>query len=363
MSIPVGRTDSMDVLIVDDSRSSAAAIALALEQIQGLKVEVCLDPIEGMRRCLAHQFDLVLIDYMMPKMNGIEVIQLLRGSEGYALIPIVMITSSIDQDVRIKAIEIGATDFLTKPFDKVEMQARVRNLLALRLAQVELSDRARQLLSQVEAATDHLVKREEEVIWRLARAIEYRDGTTGEHISRVATISKLIALGLGLDEKRAHIIYLAAPLHDIGKIGVSDFILQKPGKLSDEEMAVMRDHVRIGCHILENGTSDLIRVARQIAGAHHERWDGTGYPAGLAGPDIPLEGRIVAVADVFDALCSERPYKKAWPVEEAYAEILANSGTHFDPRCVEAFKAQWSHIAAVMHGGGDGPSDAAGVAA
>ena len=342
----------MEVLIVDDSRSSAAAIALALEQIQGLRVEVCLDPIEAMRRCLSHQFDLVLVDYLMPKMNGIEVIQLLRNSDNYSLIPIVMITSSMDQDIRIKAIEVGATDFLTKPFDKVEMQARVRNLLALRLAQVELSDRARQLLSQVEAATAHLVKREEEVIWRLARAIEYRDGTTGEHISRVATISKLIALGLGLDEARAHIIYLAAPLHDIGKIGVSDLILQKPGRLTDDELSVMREHVRIGCHILENGTSDLIRVAQQITGAHHERWDGKGYPAGLAGEAIPVEGRIVAVADVFDALCSERPYKKAWPIEDAYTEILANSGTHFDPRCVEAFKAQWHHIVAVMQGDG-----------
>lgn len=353
----------MEILIVDDSRSSAAAIALALEQIQDLKVEVCLDPVEGMRRCLSRQFDLVLIDYMMPKMNGIEVIEQLRSTDNYALIPIIMITSSIDQDIRIRAIEVGATDFLTKPFDKVEMQARVRNLLALRLAQIELSDRACQLLSQVEAATDHLVRREEEVIWRLARAIEYRDGTTGEHISRVATISKLIALGLGLDEERAHILYLAAPLHDIGKIGVSDLILQKPGKLSDEEMAVMREHVRIGCHILENGSSDLIRVAQQIAGAHHERWDGKGYPEGLSGDEIPIEGRIVAVADVFDALCSERPYKKAWPVEDAYAEILASSGTHFDPRCVEAFKAQWEQIVAVMHDENQTSDDAAIVAA
>ena len=338
----------MDVLIVDDSRSSAAAIALMLEQIPGIGIEVCLDPLEAVKRCFARQFDLLLVDYMMPNLNGIELIERLRASENYSLVPVIMITSSVDQEIRLKAIEVGATDFLTKPFDRIELQARARNLLALRQAQLQLADRARQLLSRVEAATQHLVRREEEVIWRLARAIEYRDGTTGEHISRVAMMSQLIAEGLGLSEEQARIIYLAAPLHDIGKIGVSDLILQKPGRLTPDELAVMRRHVDIGCHILADGSSDLIRVASLIAGAHHERWDGQGYPAGLAGEAIPLEGRIVAVADVFDALCSERPYKKAWPVEDAYNEIVAGSGSHFDPRCVEAFQAKWPQIRALL---------------
>ena len=319
-----------------------------LQHVPEVVAEVCLDPEAAVKRCFARQFDLVLVDYMMPKIDGIEFIEILRRSTGYSLVPIIMITSNGEQSIRLRAIEVGATDFLTKPFDSVEMQARVRNLLALRKAQLELSDRALLLSAQVEAATLHLVAREEELIWRLARAIEYRDGSTGEHISRVAAISRLIALGLGFDEARARILYLAAPLHDIGKIGVSDLILQKPGRLNDEEMGLMRKHVKIGCHILEDGSSDLIHVAALIAGAHHERWDGLGYPSGLAGDAIPIEGRIVAVADVFDALCSERPYKQAWPIERARAEIVASAGSHFDPACVAAFEAQWSRIEAVM---------------
>ena len=325
-----------------------------LEKIEGLTVEVCLDPEAAMQRCFVAQFDLVLVDYLMPKMDGIRFIELLRRSTSYALVPVIMITSSDGQDIRLSAIEVGATDFLTKPFDSIELVARVRNLLALRQAQLELADKAALLASQVDAATRHLAQREEEVIWRLARAIEYRDGTTGEHVSRVATISRLIAEGLGLSEEQGRIIYLAAPLHDIGKIGVSDTILQKPGKLDPEEFAIMRRHVEFGCHILEDGTSDLIRVAAIIAGAHHERWDGKGYPHGLAGEDIPLEGRIVAVADVFDALCCERPYKAAWPIEKAHAEILACGGSHFDPRCVEAFVEKWPQIEAVMRAGNVG---------
>jgi putative two-component system response regulator len=336
------------VLAIDDSRSIAAAIARVIADSEACEVEYCIDPVDAVALCARRQFDMVLVDYVMPKMNGIEVVQALRASDAYKLVPIIMITSDIDSKLRLRSIEAGATDFLNKPFDWIELQARVRNLLALRRAQLDLADRARLLASQVDAATRHLVEREEELIWRLARAIEYRDGTTGEHISRVATISNLIARALGLDDTRARNIYLAAPLHDIGKIGVSDLILQKPGRLTAEEMATMRRHVAIGCHILDNGSSDLIRVAALIAGAHHERWDGQGYPHGLAGEDIPIEGRIVAVADVFDALCSARPYKDAWPIETARAEIHACAGSHFDPQCVDAFERQWPLIRQVM---------------
>ena len=188
------------------------------------------------------------------------------------------------------------------------------------------------------------------MIWRLARAIEYRDGDTGEHVSRVAQISQLIANGVGLGPERCRTIYLAAPLHDIGKIAIADAILGKPGKLTPEEIAMMREHVTIGARILENGSSDLIRTAELIAQSHHERWDGAGYPDRLSGTDIPLEARIVAIADVFDALCSERPYKSAWPIEKAYAEIIACSGTHFDPVCVAAFREKWPEILVIMQG-------------
>lgn len=340
----------MKVLAIDDSRSIAAAIAEVLGNNMDVDADYCTDPVAAVDRCGREQFDIVLVDYVMPRMNGIEVMEALRSSDAYKLVPIIMITSDIDSKLRLQAIEAGATDFLNKPFDWIELQARVRNLLDLRRAQLNLADRARLLASKVDEATRHLVEREEELIWRLARAIEYRDGTTGEHISRVATISRLIAQALGFDVARARTIYLAAPLHDIGKIGVSDLILQKPGRLSADEMNTMRRHVGIGCHILENGSSDLIRVAELIAGAHHERWDGTGYPNRLAGAAIPIEGRIVAVADVFDALCSERPYKEAWPLDKARAEIHACAGTHFDPACVEAFERQWPAIETIMQG-------------
>ncbi|PXA98454.1 two-component system response regulator [Nostoc sp. 3335mG] len=338
----------MHVLIVDDSRSSLALLGSIVREIVGDRLDLCLDPIEALARCEAHQYDLILVDHIMPGMDGIEFTQALRAREDYRTVPLVMVTSDIDKAVRIEAIRAGAHDFLTKPFDPIELQARVSNLLALRRAQVELADHADRLEREVEKATAHLLAREEEIIWRLARAIEYRDGDTGEHVSRVAQICQLIGEGLGLPAERCRMIYLAAPLHDIGKIGIADAILSKPGKLTPEEMARMREHVNIGARILENGDSELIRTAEIIAQNHHEKWDGTGYPNRIAGDAIPIEARIVALADVFDALCSERPYKKAWPLEDAHAEILRCAGTHFDPACVEAFVARWPAICAIM---------------
>jgi len=338
----------MRLLVIDDSRSSLALIgAIVREAVIG-DVEQCLDPMEALERCDAGQYDLVIVDHIMPGMDGVAFTAALRSRPAYRIVPIVMVTSDMDKAVRIEAIRAGATDFLHKPFDPIELQARVANLLALRQAQVELADRASWLAREVERATAHLLAREEEIIWRLARAIEYRDGDTGEHVSRVAQVSQVIAAGIGLPAERCRYIYLAAPLHDIGKIAIADAILSKPGKLTPEEMAKMREHVTIGARILERGSSELIRTAELIAQSHHERWDGTGYPDRLSGTDIPVEARIVAIADVFDALCSARPYKPAWPIEKAYAEIVRCSGSHFDPACVAAFRAKWPEICAIM---------------
>jgi putative two-component system response regulator len=338
------------VLIVDDSRSSLAMIASIVKEASSADVTSCLRPIEALGLCEATQFDLILVDHVMPDMDGVEFTGRLRAREAYRLVPIIMVTSNIDRETRIEAIRAGATDFVNKPFDPTELQARVANLLTLRAAQVNLADRANWLAREVERATSHLLAREEEVIWRLARAIEYRDGDTGEHVSRVAQVSQLIAQGIGLSAQRCRTIYLAAPLHDIGKIAIADAILGKPGKLTPEEFKIMREHVTIGARILEGGSSDLIRTAELIAQSHHERWDGKGYPDQLSGTDIPVEARVVAIADIFDALCSERPYKQAWPIEKAYAEIIACSGTHFDPACVDAFRAVWPEIQAIMQG-------------
>lgn len=338
----------MRVLIIDDSRSSLALLASVVGEVAGAVIDTIQSPLEALNRTTAEQYDLVLVDNIMPEMDGVEVTRRLRGRDSYRLVPIIMVTSDSDQSLRIDSIGAGATDFINKPFDRTELLARVRNLLALREAQIELADRARWLVREVENATRHLVEREEEVIWRLARAIEYRDGDTGEHVSRVAAICRVLARAMGLSEERCRIIYLAAPLHDIGKIAIADAILGKPGKLTPEEMNEMRKHVTIGARILENGSSDLIRIAELIAQSHHERWDGTGYPDRLAGYDIPVEARIVALADVFDALCSQRPYKAAWPIERAREEIRALRGTHFDPACVDAFDICWAEIAAIM---------------
>lgn len=321
------------------------------------EIDAYLRPVEALQRSEATQYDLVLVDHVMPEMDGVQFTSALRARAAYRLVPIIMVTSDMDRNTRIEAIRAGATDFVNKPFDPTELQARVANLLTLRAAQVELADRANWLSREVELATAHLLAREEEIIWRLARAIEYRDGDTGEHVSRVAQISQLIASGIGLDAQQCRMIYLAAPLHDIGKIGIADAILGKPGKLTPEEFKIMREHVTIGARILENGSSDLIRTAELIAQSHHERWDGTGYPDRLSGSDIPIEARVVAIADVFDALCSQRPYKAAWPIEKARAEILACSGTHFDPTCVAAFEAKWPEIELIMS---DAPALAAG---
>lgn len=351
----------MRVLIIDDSRSSLALLTAVIGEVAGDDIDTLTSPLEALKRCAATQYDLVLVDHIMPEMDGVEVTRRLRARDGYRLVPIIMVTSDSDQALRVDAIGAGATDFIHKPFDRTELLARVRNLLALRQAQIELSDRAAWLAREVENATRHLVEREEEVIWRLARAIEYRDGDTGEHVSRVASICRLIAEAMDLGPERCRTIYLAAPLHDIGKIAIADAILGKPGRLTPEEMAEMRRHVTIGASILEGGTSDLIHVAGRIALSHHERWDGTGYPDRLAGRDIPLEARIVAIADVFDALCSERPYKKAWPIDAARAEILRLGGSHFDPACVDAFESRWADIAVVMAEGTPPPVSAVGA--
>lgn len=206
--------------------------------------------------------------------------------------------------------------------------------MSLREAQLALIDRAKTLDIEVQVATRKLVEQEEELIWRLSLAIETRDGSTGQHIMRVATVSKIIAQGLRMPKPFCRTIYLAAPLHDAGKIGISDAILNKPSALTAAERIEIQRHTEIGAQILENGESDLVRMAHEIALNHHEKWDGSGYGRGLAGVNIPLSARIVAVADVLDALLAERSYKPTWTFEKGYAEVLRQSGTHFDPDCV-----------------------------
>ncbi|PWE53859.1 two-component system response regulator [Metarhizobium album] len=348
----------MRLLIVDDSRSSLAALEAAVHQFSSCDVESFTNPVEALQRSARVEFDLVLSDYMMPEMDGIQVIRRLRKQKGYENLPIVMITSQTERVVRLEALNAGATDFLNKPFDPLELRARLSNLLALRNAQLALADRAKTLDKAFRRASEQADIREREIIWCLAQAVASRDGNTGDHVERVATIAELIAEGVGLDKELRQNIYLAAPLHDIGKIGVSDAILQKPGKLEPHEIVEMRKHVEIGVGILSSSTAELARVAAAIIAGHHEKWDGTGYPRGMSGTDIPIEARIVSVADVFDALCSDRPYKPAWTLEAAYKEIIACSGSHFDPACVAAFRRKWREIKALFDKAPEGEAEA-----
>ncbi len=335
----------MRIALIDDSHSALVALQGHLRSLDDVELHAYQSGWDALVDATAIEFDLVICDYLMPDLDGIDVIRRLRTMPAYAAVPLVMITSNGHADIHRRAIEAGVTDFLRKPIDAIELLARVRNLLALRRAHLEICERAQMLDGAVSLANLALEQREEEILWRLARAVDARDGKTGEHMSRMAMICFLIAQELGLPPETCRTIYLAAPLHDVGKIGIPDAILSKPGRLTPEEYALMQRHVEIGVKILENADNEPLRTAEIIARGHHERWDGSGYPAGLAGVAIPLEARIAAVADVFEALCAERPYKPAWPLEEARDEILAGAGTLFDPSCVAAFLRCWCAIA------------------
>jgi two-component system response regulator RpfG len=281
--------------------------------------------------------DLVLVDYEMPEMNGIEFVRRLRLLPEYGHVPVVMVTVNDNRKVRYSALDAGVTDFLTKPVDARECLARCRNLMTLRRQQLVLEDRRKLLEGMVAEATRDVREREKETLYRLARAGEFRDAETGNHIIRMARYSRLIATAIGSHSDEAQAIELAAPLHDIGKIGIPDQILLKPGRLTPEEAAEMRKHPRIGYEIIKDSPSTYLRMGALIALGHHEKFDGSGYPHGLVGDHIPLPARIVAVADVFDALTSARPYKEAWDPEAAFDYIERQRGTHFDPRLVDAF--------------------------
>jgi putative two-component system response regulator len=252
--------------------------------------------------------------------------------------PIVALTGDPTPDTRKRALVAGAKDFITKPLDATEVLLRIRNLLESRFLALELRGQSLSLEQRVDERTRELTSARMEILERLAVASEYRDDDTGEHSQRIGRTSALLARALGLPDDLVKLIRLAAPLHDIGKIGVPDQILLKPGKLTPEEFSLMKNHVNIGAFILSRSHSRLLQVGERIALTHHEWWDGSGYASGLAGEQIPIEGRIVALADVFDALAHDRPYKAAWPMEQAVQEIVRLSGTQFDPAVVKAFE-------------------------
>jgi len=331
-------------MIVDDSRSSLMHLQQLAERDSDVRAMAVLDPEAALEAALHHRFDMVIVDHIMPKVDGITFIRRMRGTNGHAQVPMVMLTATTDDATRLAALEAGATDFLSKSQSPVELKVRLRNLIRLSSALRKLDDHVAEQDREIEKATQALLSREEEMVFRLSKALEYRDNDTNDHTLRVAKYSRMISERLGLSRQECRSIYLASPLHDIGKVAISDRILLKPGTLDDVERATIQTHAEIGARILRGSGSDLINLAAQIAIGHHERWDGKGYPKGLAGEAIPLSARIVAIADVFDALTTERPYKKALPVAEALAILAAERGRHFDPACLDAFLSAYAEM-------------------
>ncbi|QDL99482.1 response regulator [Rhodopseudomonas palustris] len=337
----------IQALVVDDSRSALDYLTRTIEADGQVHVIAFTEPVLALASARNLDIDIVFADYEMPNMDGISLIRRLRSLPKFSDIPIVMITSVESDEVRLRALDAGATDFLPKQPKSLETQVRLRNMIRLGLAVRKLNDRAALLASEVARATHELQEREEEIILRLALSVEYRDNDTGDHTLRVAKYSRMIAEGLGLPDRLCRDIYLAAPLHDVGKVATPDHILLKPGRLTPDEIAMMQTHTTVGGSILAGSRCELIQLAADIAIAHHERWDGTGYPNRLKGEAIPVAARIVAVADVFDALATKRPYKEAMPLPVARKHLEDGRGQHFDPACVDAFLARWDQVVAI----------------
>lgn len=334
----------LNVVIVDDSEINLKLFKALIERLEKTTPLCFTSSQAALDWCQGGDADVVIVDYMMPAPDGLEFIQRFRQLPGSNGRPVIMVTANEQKEVRIEALQHGASDFLTKPIDKHEFLARIANMCELRRGQKRMADQAAWLAEEVALATAVIVERERETIVRLAKAAEYRDPETGAHILRMAAYSRLIARNLGLAETEQQLIYEAAPMHDVGKVGTPDLILLKPGKLSPEEFQIMKQHATHGYEILADSQSPVLQAAAEIAYTHHEKFDGSGYPRGLAGSAIPLHGRIVAVADVFDALVSPRPYKLAWSAERAAEFLRQNAGSHFDPDCVAAFFASWDEI-------------------
>lgn len=348
----------MYIVILDDAELNNLLMTQALHSVPGAEPVAFTQPEKALAFVEAKRTEIgvAIVDYSMPEMNGVLFIKAARSVRGFEHVPIVMVTVHDQRSVRRDALEAGATDFLTRPFDPVEVRARIVNLLALNEACRIEADRAAWLRREIAAAVSTIEEREREIVMLLMKAAEQRDTDTGEHVARVAAYVQLIAEALGLPADECRQLSLASTMHDIGKIAVPDAILLKPGTLTDAERKEIERHAEGGRRILAASSAGVVQLAAEIAASHHERFDGTGYPNRLKGEEIPLGGRIVAVADVFDAVTSERPYKRAWPIERARAHLEAEAASHFDPACVEAFLSRWSDVRRIASGHGILPS-------
>ncbi len=331
------------ILVVDDEEMIRDMIR---EMLTPLNYDVvqAFDGINAQEKIAESLPDVVLLDVTMPRMGGFELLKFLKGNEKTQTIPVIMITALNELQVRIEAIELGVDDFLSKPMDIMELRARVKSLLKVKAYndymknyQMKLEAEVAKRTEEVELAYKKAKDASYETVFILSRAAEYRDEDTGSHILRVSHYSAAIARKIGLSEEKVETILYGAPMHDVGKIGISDNILMKPGKLEPEEFEIMKTHVDIGGKILEKSDSAFIQMGEEIALTHHEKWNGKGYPKGLKGEEIALSGRVVAVADVYDALTTRRPYKEPFSDEKSCAIIKEERGQSFDPDIVDAF--------------------------
>ena len=346
----VSQPETGRILVVDDEATMRRLLEKLL-RMEGYDVLLAASGEQALAELLKHGADTVLLDMRMPGMTGLDVCRQIRHHPRSLHTPVVFITAVNDRELRRKGMEAGADDFLSKPFDEVELLARIRNCVRVKRyydnieqqkEQLELAVRERtaalnEAIAKLTQSQLDLRNSQEETIYRLARAAEFRDDETGQHLQRMSRYCQLIARRIGLDEGTCELLRIASPMHDVGKLGIPDRILLKPGRLTPDEFTIMKGHAEIGYRILVGSDATPLKMAATIAHTHHEKWDGNGYPRGLKGEDIPLHGRIAAIADVFDALTSARPYKPAWALEDALQLMRTNRGTHFDPTLVDVF--------------------------
>lgn len=325
------------ILIADDEATSIHLLVKVLTDAGYTNIKATQDPDEVVELYNTIKPDLLILDLHMPHMEGFKIMEQLKGQQDEDYLPVLVISQERNRVIQFSALEAGAKDFLVKPYDSIEVLLRIRNFLEVRMLHKQAREQNSLLELRIKERTEQLYQSQIEAIQRLSRAVEYRDSEIGAHTARMEKYVCFLAAALGFGGEESEIISTASLLHDVGKIGIPDSILQKAGKLTPKEWEIMKTHTTIGAKLLSGSNSTFLKMGEEIALTHHEKWDGTGYPRGLKGGDIPLAGRICGLCDVFDALTNDRPYKEAWPDEEALKEIEKERGGHFDPYVVDGF--------------------------